>query len=87
MIKHTFVDLDGVLANFNLKVVEIFGVPYPSRSVTGWEWIGDQRPDLKRAGFHEALAQHPDHYQGYQPIRGTPGWSPCSTCTPPARRS
>ena len=63
IIKHTFVDLDGVLANFNLKAAEIFGLPYPTRSVTDWGWLGEQRPDLKRSGFYEEMDRHPTFYQ------------------------
>ena len=63
MINHTFVDLDGVLANFNLKAAEIFGLPYPTRSVTDWGWLGEQRPDLKRSGFYEEMDRHPTFYQ------------------------
>jgi hypothetical protein len=68
MMDRLFVDMDGVLANFNKGIAGIFGVPYPQRSCLGWEWIGTQLPQLKTGMlFYDTIHQHDRLYAELEP--------------------
>jgi len=60
MINKVFLDMDGVLVDFNRRVCEIFNFPYPPKKYDFFEEIREKVNTICTAAFWELLDWKPD---------------------------
>lgn len=72
----TYVDMDGVLANFNKAGCKIFGVEYPKRSHLWHTWLQDQS-GVSLSGWFEIMEANPEIWDRIEPFPWTPQLVQC----------
>lgn len=86
-----YVDMDGVLANFNKAGCQTFGVEYPKRSRLWHTWLRDQS-GISQSEWFEIMANDPKIWDRIEPFPWTstlvqcldvhaPGWKILSSAT------
>ena len=62
-----WIDLDGVLVDFNKAACQTLGIAYPQQTVLHRDWLNDQFPDLSLTKLFDRLHENPRFWQDMPP--------------------
>lgn len=71
-----YVDMDGVLANFNKATCKLFGLTYPTRSRLHHTWVRDES-GVSLDRWFDSMAADPDVWDRIEPFPWTPKLVQC----------
>jgi len=64
-----WIDLDGVLVNFQKGACKALGIPYPERDIYTHGWLASKLPDIPLHKQFEIMHQNPTFWEDLEPSR------------------